>query len=545
VSAACSSAEPTRKIARQGCRSAGDFEAFMNSPSRRARPVNSPETVDPAHEFPTHMPGDDDTDLHGPLSALPDEDQSELSSTRVIGDPSMVEAGLQPAPDPEQKSVVIGGDYQLVKKLGEGAMGAVYRARQISFDRDVAIKILFPHIAKIPKLVERLHREARAMALLDHPNIVQAYAIGDEGGCPFVAMEYVEGKNLQKWLNKLERIAVADAVHIVRECARGLAYAHKQGMIHRDVKPENILVTRSGQVKIADLGMVKTFDDDMALTQTGHAVGTPWYMPLEQARNAKDTDGRCDIYALGCTLYCMLTGCPPFAGATIVDVIRAKELGTFPPVRGVNPAVPERLDLVIAKMAAKLPRYRYQNCEELIADLDALQLASPTLHLGEAPPSEPVLSGRSSGEIITNPALAGELADPDIWYVRFKGPGGQAVLRKYTTAQLMKKLSDGSIEAKAKASHNARDGFRALATYKELEGAALSRASKEAADKSSIKYRNLYKKIEEQDRQREQNEKQAPRSLPPWLGMVLTIGVAMLAVIGLAAFIYYVATMLR
>src|SRR6202043_2418806 len=110
-------------------------------------------------------------------------------------------------------------------------------------------------------------------------------------------------------------------------------YAHELEVIHRDVKPDNVLITRQGEVKLADLGMVKMLDEDMSLTQTGHAVGTPWYMPLEQARNAKDTDGRCDIYALGCTLYACLTGQPPFVGRTIVDVIQAKERGSFAPAR--------------------------------------------------------------------------------------------------------------------------------------------------------------------------------------------------------------------
>ncbi len=112
-------------------------------------------------------------------------------------------------------------------------------------------------------------------------------------------------------------------------------------MVHRDIKPDNVLIDRTGVVKVADLGMVKTLDEDMALTQTGHAVGTPWYMPLEQAKNAKDTDGRCDIYALGCMLYCLLTGNPPFTGRTLVEVIQAKEVGTFAPARSSNPDVPE------------------------------------------------------------------------------------------------------------------------------------------------------------------------------------------------------------
>src|SRR5205823_2150106 len=222
-------------------------------------------------------------------------------------------------------------------------------------------------------------REGLVLGKLEHPNIVEAYAVDTADGRPYVAMEFVDGDNLQQWLGRLGRFTVGDALAITLECARALAYAHQEGMIHRDIKPDNVLIDRRGSVKVADLGMVKALDEDMHLTQTGHAVGTPWYMPLEQARMAKEADGRCDIYALGCLLYCLLTGNPPFNGRTIVEVIEAKEAGTFPPARSVNPEVPERLDLIIAKMTAKLPRYRHQTCTQLVKDLENLGLASPTL----------------------------------------------------------------------------------------------------------------------------------------------------------------------
>jgi serine/threonine-protein kinase len=445
-----------------------------------------------------------------------------------------------PAPDVTNKPLVI-GDFVLIRKLGEGAMGAVFKARQLSVERPVALKVLFPHVARNHKLVERLHREARAMGLLDHPNIIQAYAVGEDQGTHYVAMEYVRGFNLQKWLAKIGRFEVSDAVTITLASARALAYAHKQEMVHRDVKPDNILITRSGAIKVADFGMVKAFDDDMALTQTGHAVGTPWYMPLEQAKNAKDTDGRCDIYALGCTLYCLLTGGPPFAGTTILEVIRAKEQGTFPPARSVNPDVPERLDLIIAKMTAKLPRYRYQACDELIRDLESLQLATPTLKL-LAEPAADAPEQRSSGELVKPPEVVENEIDPEVWYVRLKGPAGHAVVRKFTTAQLQLKLTEGGISPSAQASHHPRDGFRALATYKELEGTALSQASKQAADKNAGRLRNLYKKIEERDRQRDEADEPRGSFVPPWVNLALTIAVVVIGVVVLSGFVYYVAT---
>jgi serine/threonine-protein kinase len=314
-------------------------------------------------------------------------------------------------------------------------------------------------------------------------------------------------------------------------------------MVHRDIKPENILLTKAGGVKIADLGMVKTFDDDLSLTQTGHAVGTPWYMPLEQAKNAKDTDGRCDIYALGCTLYCILTGNPPFSGGTILDVIRAKEQGTFPPARSANPNVPERLDLVIAKMTAKLPRYRYQNCEELIRDLESLGLASPNLALFLEPGATDTCIPLS-GEIVSPSAEAEAEPDPNIWFVRLKGPSGQPTLRKYTTAQLLKKLADKAINPRVQAAHSPKHSFRALAAYKEFEGLAMSQTSKEGADKNTVRYRNLYKKIDEQDRQREENARSRDSAWPSWVGPVLTVGGIALGILLVVGFIYWIATSL-
>src|SRR5262249_19509005 len=140
--------------------------------------------------------------------------------------------------------------------------------------------------------------EGLVMGRLDHPNLVSAFSIGDDQGWHYVAMEYVRGESLQTWIDRLGKLAIGDAIAIALKCADALNYAHGLGLVHRDIKPDNILITRDGEVKITDLSMVKMDDEDMSLTQTGHAVGTPWYMPLEQARNAKETDGRCDIYAL-------------------------------------------------------------------------------------------------------------------------------------------------------------------------------------------------------------------------------------------------------
>jgi serine/threonine protein kinase len=441
---------------------------------------------------------------------------TEMSPSRILG-----------------KNVTTLGDFQLIKKLGEGAMGAVYKAMQVSFNgekldvpRKVALKVLFPHFAKNAKLVERLYREGRAMGQLGHPNIVQAFAIDEAEGFHYVAMEYVSGQSMQKWLTQLGNLPVADAVRITLDCAEALKYAHSENMVHRDIKPDNILLTKTGIVKVADLGMVKTHDENMSLTQTGHAVGTPWYMPLEQARNAKEIDGRSDIYALGCTLYAFLTGNPPFIGPTIVDVIHAKEVGIFAPARQSNANVPERLDLIIAKMTAKSPKHRYPTCEDLIKDLDSLNLASERLSFVQQKPSAqnqapatsmpkktgfPTLMPKSTADAQLAEAAVGAL-DPDLWYVQMKTPDGTVVARKYNTAQLQKMLAEGTTAPTARVSHNPKEGFRSLATYKEFQGVALSQhLSKQAVDKHNACHRGLFKRIEDEDRQREDKERDAKR----------------------------------
>jgi serine/threonine protein kinase len=462
-----------------------------------------------------------------------------MGSTRVVGLDALASSEKTHSPDDTavpskgeatDNEITVLGDFELLKKLGEGAMGEVWKARQISFDREVALKVLFPHVANNPKLVERLTREGRAMGLLDHPNIIVAYDVGEAEGYHYVAMEFVDGDTLQKWLGRLQRFNIPDALAITLACARGLEYAHQQNMVHRDIKPDNVLIDRRGTVKVADLGMVKSLDEDMSLTQTGHAVGTPWYMPMEQAKNAKDVDGRCDIYALGCMLYCLLTGDPPFTGRTLVDVIQAKQRGTFTPARKLNPEVPERLDLILLKMTAKEARDRYQNCAEVIKDLESLGLAADKLSFLQAKPAKPTTNLEITKPDSTPEAVTNE------WFVRFKREGEISV-RKLTTIQVKKMLEEGTIDPTAKASQQPKVGFRALATFKEFQGTALVKQAKKVADKESAKYRNLYKKIEENERKRDQEEKKydAPSYYSSlWAPGILIIG----ALTGAIALIY-------
>lgn len=456
-------------------------------------------------------------------AGLPTPGESGLITTRIVDVASVVGSDHRPVPPetpgavPSQisPSGVVLDDFRLVKKIGEGAMGTVFKGHQISFDRPVAVKVLFKHVARNLRLVERFYREARVSGCLDHPNIVQGYGVGESQGWHYFAMEYVDGISMQDWLERLGKVSVGDALYVALACARGLQYAHEMGLVHRDIKPANLLITRRGEVKIADFGMVKYQGEDLSLTQTGHGVGTPWYMPLEQARNAKDTDNRCDIYALGCVLYCMLTGQPPFTQATLVEVIQAKELGVFRPARRLVPEVPERLDLIIAKMVQKQARYRYASCAEVIADLESLGLATKRLSfLKRTPPPAQATSE-------TPPAPTRSPAAPtpppstvaaDIWYLRYTALGGRPVERKLTTSQILLMIEKKVFDSSATASREPDGIFRALPTHREFGHLMLPRASKQGLDEQTSRYRRLYKEIDEEDRQRRQVETREPVS---------------------------------
>lgn len=445
------------------------------------------------------------------LERDPDEPTWERLEVTSVIEPGTDSPDLTPpggVPVPINKPIVgtTLGDFELLEKLGEGAMGAVFRARQISFNRIVALKVLFGHIASQPRLVERLYREARALAQLDHENIVQAHGVGEVGGCHYVAMEFVDGKDLQSWLRHLRRLSVADALTITIAIARGLEHAHAQGIIHRDIKPENILISSTGQVKVADLGMVKTSEEDLTLTQTGHAIGTPWYMPLEQAKDAKSIDARSDLYALGCQLYYLITGTPPFQGKTLVELIQSKERGSFPTARSHNPEVPERLDLILLKMMAKNPAQRYQSAGELIRDLEKLNLASAKLSFigfGDGQNVSDTPKPVNADTIDDNPDF-----DPNVWYVKMPSSPGKYVIRKQTRQQILELLQSGKLKPSTPISHFARQHFRSISTWKEFHTVAGKSTRAPGDDKSAV-YRELYKQIDKKMEEGEHHREHA------------------------------------
>ncbi len=261
------------------------------------------------------------------------------------------------------------GEYDIVEKIAEGGMGTVYKARHRVTGEVVALKMVAPHMATNPTYLQRFEKEYNAARALDHPNIVRALEHGVVDGRPYLVMEFVEGESLGQRLDRVGRIPEAEAVRIITEAAQALHQAHQRGMIHRDVKPDNIMVTPDGRVKLADLGLVKELDGDLNLTRTGRGLGTPHFMAPEQFRNAKNANVRCDIYSLAATLYMMVTGQMPFAACPPLDAFMKKLNDDLPAPRKLVPGLSAQLDAAIRAAMAADPDKRPASCQEFIEDL--------------------------------------------------------------------------------------------------------------------------------------------------------------------------------
>ena len=261
------------------------------------------------------------------------------------------------------------GGYELISKLGQGGMGAVYKARQENMDRTVALKVLPKSLAKDDEFISRFLREARAAGRLSHPNVVAGIDAGFADGYYYFAMEYVEGVNLGQRLDEEKLLPESEAAEFGRQVALALEHAHDEGIVHRDVKPENIIITPSGQTKLCDLGLARGTEEDLRLTQAGMAVGTPYYISPEQVRG-RDPDGRADIYSLGCTLYHLVTGRPPFDGPNSMAIMQKHMGDPPPPVSEVVPGISKAMERVIAKMMAREKEDRYATAAEAADDLE-------------------------------------------------------------------------------------------------------------------------------------------------------------------------------
>ncbi len=323
------------------------------------------------------------------LSASIKEQESRRETNPVILKDLMVELGyitrrqaerLKKSVKESKAAAHRSPGYKILGKLGAGAMAVVYSARQLSLNRMVAIKVLPKRFHENPEYVERFYREGQAAGRLNHPNIVQAIDVGEAGGYHYFVMEYVEGKTIADDFTEGNVFAEGEALEIIIQVANALAHAHACGLIHRDVKPKNIMISKNGTVKLADMGLAReTTDIETAQSEAGKAYGTPYYIAPEQIRGKIDIDGRADIYGLGATFYHMVTGRVPFMADDSSEVMRKHLKEKLIPPDHINTSLSAGVSEVIEIMMAKHKENRYKNVEELLTDLEALRDGRPPL----------------------------------------------------------------------------------------------------------------------------------------------------------------------
>jgi serine/threonine protein kinase len=299
-------------------------------------------------------------------------------------------------------------------------MGDVYKARHRDTGQIVAIKIIPTTMTTNETMLKRFQNEWQAASSIDHPNIVRALDYCGTGTTPFLVMEYVDGEDLGKMLERVGKLPEADAIRLIALVAQGLHRAHKMGLIHRDVKPDNIMITRDGVAKLTDLGLVKDTEGEMNLTKTGRGLGTPHFMSPEQFRNAKNADARCDIYSLGATLYMMVTGELPFGKTSgPLDAWMKKTRNEIDPPRKLVPALSERVDWAIRRAMSSDPGLRPATCREFVEDL----------------------TGQSTRKIVP-PSNHGEIQPQDLFYLVYKDDNGETHTVKGSTEGIRRSLKE-------------------------------------------------------------------------------------------------------
>jgi serine/threonine protein kinase len=307
------------------------------------------------------------------------------------------------------------GNYKVLEPLGKGGMGIVFRAEHTILGRTVALKFLPMKVSNDPDSIARFHREARAIALLDHESIVRVYEVGDQGTAHYIVMEFVPGEKLSKLIAKRGRLAAVDAARVISQTAHGLAHAFERGVIHRDIKPSNLLITPQDRVKILDMGLARLFGEgssetagQISLTQTGAIVGTVDYVAPEQAKDSRFADIRSDIYSLGCTFYQCLTGQVPFPRGTIIERLLAHREDEPAPIASLAADVPVGLIQIVRQMMAKRPEDRFQRPAEVAGAL--LPYLEPAATLRSARPEKSTASRdrirREHGQGLSEPMVS-------------------------------------------------------------------------------------------------------------------------------------------
>lgn len=319
-----------------------------------------------------------------------DDDRTAVSKSPPL-DIGTAFAGLQPR---ELGLALVGhqiDDVVLEEFIGGGGMGAVLRGRDVVLQRTVAVKVLSTYQAGDEENAKRFRMEARSAARLDHPRIARVYYVGEDRGLRFIIFEYIEGTNIRDLVASRGPFSIADTLNFTLQVADALTHAWQRNVVHRDIKPSNILITKDGQAKLVDMGLARVHQvehqeqADNDLTATGMTLGTFDYIAPEQARNPRDADTRSDIYSLGCTIYFMLTGRPPFTGGTPLQKLLSHQGDRPPELMSLRPDTPAALVGIVEKMLAKKPEMRYQTPVELTQALlkvaDQLGVSNPGLQL--------------------------------------------------------------------------------------------------------------------------------------------------------------------
>jgi serine/threonine-protein kinase len=341
---------------------------------------------------------------------------------------------LKPQVSEKKRSSINIPGYELIKKLGKGAMGTVYMARQVSLKKIVAIKILLPKMGQSPDFVERFYKEGQAAARLSHPNMVQAIDVGSTpppDQIHYFVMEYIEGKSLYDIMAEGHSFSEAEALDIMIQVGDALAQAHTRGLIHRDVKPKNIMFTPQGVAKLTDLGLARDIDDKAAAKEeAGKAYGTPYYISPEQIRGDVDIDFRADIYSMGATFYHLVTGRPPFEGDSPATVMHKHLKQALVPADHVNTALSTGIGEIIDVAMAKRREERYASMDKMVEDMRAVRLNKPPIHAHRAVDLDSLARIEETGKTVDIiPPPSTEL---DIWHspavIALAACGGLSVL---------------------------------------------------------------------------------------------------------------------
>jgi serine/threonine protein kinase len=371
------------------------------------------------------------------------------------------------------------GRYRLLRLLGKGGMSEVYLGYDARAGQPVAVKLMSERLAEDILQLHRFERETTLTKRLEHPNIVRGLDSGRDAASKrrYLVLEYVDGPSALALMERQQRLDVNDTVHIALAIGKALQHLHARNLIHRDIKPDNILLSPCGEAKLIDLGLVKWEEPDgEPLTLTSDGLGTSYYMPLEQGLNAHFVDARSDLFALGATIYHLVTGRVPFPGDDHHEVMRMKDAGRYTPASLFNRQVPAALEAILNRLLARDPRQRYRSAGDFLEDLDSAHLTTglPSYaDLGQALRAQPPETQGTKVEP-TRPDLrlrASQMKKSrtaELWIIRYQDRQGFWKIRKASTAQLLEALKAKRFTGQIQGARRPRHKFRPLSDFPEF-----------------------------------------------------------------------------